>query len=77
MPDGADVPGRIVGGKRTRCLTLTYQLIFTKYGVTDAVYHPKIDGGKCSGRKRPSKSVFGGHLFLPKGTGTSRNLSNS
>src|SRR5665648_912223 len=30
-----------------------------------------------AGRKRPSKFVFGGHLFLPKGTGTSRILSNS
>lgn len=25
----------------------------------------------CSGRKRPSKIIFGGRLFLPKGTGTS------
>ena len=28
------------------------------------------------GSEKPSKIVFGGHLFLPKGTGTSRNLSN-
>src|SRR5665648_173935 len=32
-------------------------------------HNPLRPVGNCSGRKRPSKFVFGGHLFLPKGTG--------